>query len=275
MMNSDLPIAPTPVVPLIIAGSYSELRGYRSWRPKGTQDWLMIGTIAGSGRFRWDSQDLCTEPFEIILLRPGMPHDCGVADEVGFWKLVWAHFHPRAHWYEWLNWQSVTPGMMRLQITDTVAGKRILDLFEEVFQATVSDRSQREARAMNRLELILLECMDVRGRYDLNGIDSRVESVRNYIAGNVAEPISVPKLARISGLSVSRIGHLFKTNTGLTPQHYWEQQKMIRAQQLLYLTDRSIQAVATEVGFDNPYYFSNRFKIYTGMSPTIFRQSYR
>jgi AraC family transcriptional regulator of arabinose operon len=47
---------------------------------------------------------------------------------------------------------------------------------------------------------------------------------------------------------------------------------MGQAGQLLRLTGLGIAEVAAEVGYDDPFYFSNRFHRYSGKSPTQFRQ---
>jgi AraC family transcriptional regulator of arabinose operon len=44
------------------------------------------------------------------------------------------------------------------------------------------------------------------------------------------------------------------------------------ASRLLRLTSLTIQEVAGEVGYDDPFYFSNRFRRYSGKSPSQFRE---
>jgi len=47
---------------------------------------------------------------------------------------------------------------------------------------------------------------------------------------------------------------------------------MRHAGQLLRLTGHGIAEVAAEVGYDDPFYFSNRFRRYSEKSPTQFRR---
>jgi AraC-like DNA-binding protein len=49
-------------------------------------------------------------------------------------------------------------------------------------------------------------------------------------------------------------------------------QRINRARQLLELTAMSIKEIAAEVGYENPFYFSLRFKKQTGTSPRDYRQ---
>ena len=46
---------------------------------------------------------------------------------------------------------------------------------------------------------------------------------------------------------------------------------MQHARQLLIRTSLSIAEVAADVGYSDPFYFSNRFHRYNGKSPTAFR----
>jgi AraC-like DNA-binding protein len=46
---------------------------------------------------------------------------------------------------------------------------------------------------------------------------------------------------------------------------------MQKATQQLDFTDRSIKHIAMNMGFDDPYYFSKRFRKIIGMSPKKYR----
>jgi AraC-like DNA-binding protein len=47
--------------------------------------------------------------------------------------------------------------------------------------------------------------------------------------------------------------------------------KMQKASQQLDFTDRSIKDIALSMGFDDPYYFSKRFRKVIGVSPQKYR----
>ena len=94
----------------------------------------------------------------------------------------------------------------------------------------------------------------------------------DYICLNYAEPLTVTQIARQCGLSASRFAHLFRSQTGETPQRYLELQRLHRACQLLEFTQEPIREIARQVGFDNPFYFTLRFKRQQGVSPRHLRQ---
>ena len=73
------------------------------------------------------------------------------------------------------------------------------------------------------------------------------------------------------GLSTSRLAHLFREQSGQTPQQYLEGLRMQRATELLRRTGFSIKQIADAVGFESQFYFSQRFKARTHQSPSSFR----
>ena len=94
----------------------------------------------------------------------------------------------------------------------------------------------------------------------------------DFLCHHLDSRATLDDLAAMAGLSVSRLAHLFKAQVGQTPQQFQEQQRLERARQLLELSGRSIQDIAADVGFENPFYFTLRFKRLTGQSPRDYRK---
>jgi AraC family transcriptional regulator of arabinose operon len=100
-----------------------------------------------------------------------------------------------------------------------------------------------------------------------------VRAATEFLLQNLRETVPLDALARTVGLSVSRLSHLFRQQVGLTPQQFIERERITRAKQLLELTSRTVAAIAGEVGYENPFYFTLRFKRHTGLSPTEWRKA--
>jgi AraC family transcriptional regulator of arabinose operon len=127
--------------------------------------------------------------------------------------------------------------------------------------------------AGNAFEEALLWAHTITSRQAWLRTDTRVRKAMDYLAANLRKPFRLEILARHCGLSVSRLAHLFKAESGLSPQQFFEQQRMWHAGQLLRLTGLRIAEIADEVGYADAFYFSNRFRRYAGKSPTQFRAS--
>lgn len=260
----------TPVLRLL-TGHYHETSGYRVLRPDGVGDWLLILTIAGAGRFGHVGGDLISGPGDWVLIRPGTLHDYAVAPAAAGWELLWAHFHPRAYWLEWLDWPAIAPGLMLLQPGDQKAAERFL----EVHRLLHGDLRQREAFAMHAMEGLLLECDLMNPLAATSHYDERVRRAMDYLDGNLASKVLLDDVAAAVGLSSSRLAHLFTEETGQSVQRYLEMRRMQRATELLTRTGFSVMQIAETVGFDSQFYFSQRFKRWTKQSPLAFRQSLR
>lgn len=258
----------TPVLQLL-TGHFHETSGYRVYRPDGVGDWLLIHTVAGSGRFGYGAGELVTGPGDWVLIQPRTLHDYGVAQDAEGWELLWAHFQPRPEWLAWLNWPSISPGLMLLQLE----APGVVGRFREVHRLFQGDLRRREAFAMNALEGLFLECDRMNPLATTSRYDERIREAMTYLDRHFAAKLSLGDVARAVGLSSSRLAHLFRQETGQTVQRYLEARRMQRATELLSRTGFSVQQIADTVGYDSPFYFSQRFKRWTGKSPIAFREA--
>jgi AraC-like DNA-binding protein len=83
------------------------------------------------------------------------------------------------------------------------------------------------------------------------------------------------ELARIAGLSPSRLHDRFVRVTGMAPLAYVQHLRLQRATALLAGTDLAVGEVATRCGFTSLYYFSRCFRACIGCPPTVFRARQR
>src|SRR5262249_39814281 len=160
---------------------------------------------------------------------------------------------------------------MYITIKDPAIRVRVLERMKAMHRHARGALSSRGDFALNALEEVLL-LADTQNPLRKSRLDERMRAVVDFICRNLAEKISLDTLAEVSGLPVSRMAHLFRAQVGSTPQRFLEQQRLDRAMQLLAYTPHSIKTIAYELGFDNPFYFTLRFKRHTGMSPREYRR---
>ena len=115
-----------PHINQITTGYFHERKGYYCWRTHGTNDWLTTYTVGGHGRYGFASGgEFFTDPGDVVMIRPATLHDYGVEPTLQRWDVMWAHFHPRATWHEWLDWPEEAPGLMCLKLRDPSIRKRV------------------------------------------------------------------------------------------------------------------------------------------------------
>jgi AraC-like DNA-binding protein len=86
-----------------------------------------------------------------------------------------------------------------------------------------------------------------------------------------AEPLCIPRLARIAKVSPAHFIRTFRDTFGETPHCYLQRRRVERAMFLLRATDRSVTDVCFDVGFGSLGTFSRTFHDIVGESPTSFR----
>ena len=284
--------SPHQAVRDLVPGHFREREGYATWRDRGTGDWLLIYTVSGKGRFGYWEEDphpsplpeyrereengrelkrIVVERGDIVVIRPGTLHDYGVEESLKQWELLWAHFQPRPGWEERLNWPEVAPGLMHLSLEDHAIRRRTVAALWRMHRMGTSPMRRRILFAQNALEEALLWCDLANPHSEQVKLDERIRRVMDHLCHHLDRKLGLEDMAGVAGLSVSRLAHLFKQQAGVTPQQYLERQRLERARQLLEVTSRSVKEIAYEVGFENPFYFTLRFKRLTGLSPTRYR----
>jgi AraC family transcriptional regulator len=79
------------------------------------------------------------------------------------------------------------------------------------------------------------------------------------------------KLAELTELSPFHFSRVFKQSTGMTPLQFVIRERLLKAQQLIRETSRSLIEIALEVGYTSPSHFAQVFRRTAGMAPIEFR----
>ncbi len=268
-METEKQEIPYPYIFQLLTGHFVQGKGYQTWRSQGTNDWLFIYTLGGKGRFGYAGGELIANEGDVVFLKPHTLHDYSVEASLEYWELRWTHFHPRSHWLAYLEIPEVSSGLLHFHVAKPER-KKIEKRFAEVHALATSGRERREDFAMNALEEVFLLLDNINPKVRRQN-DLRIAKVQAYLRQHSNQRVTLNDLSRICHLSNSRLSHLFREQVGMSPLEFLDIERLERAKRLLELTSMSIQDIATEVGFDNPFYFTRRFKRYTGVSPRASR----
>ena len=103
----------------------------------------------------------------------------------------------------------------------------------------------------------------------------RMDSLRQYIAQNLAQPLSLFDLAEHMHVSDRQLARIFKTELGMTPAAYLEAARVEAARQQLEATDASLERVAATCGFHTTDTLHRAFRRTLGTTPTEYRNRFR
>lgn len=101
-----------------------------------------------------------------------------------------------------------------------------------------------------------------------------VQRVLHHIDENLGQPLQLPELARLAGLSVWRFATVFRLQVGVSPHRYICRLRVERAQELMR-RGLSPACAASEAGFYDQSHLSRHFKTVCGVTPGQFLSSFR
>ena len=101
--------------------------------------------------------------------------------------------------------------------------------------------------------------------------DYYIREAINHIEQNFPYDISIEDIARHCGINRSYFGKIFHESVGKTPQEFLINYRMMKATELLKMTELSIADIGNAVGYPNQLHFSRAFKKIYGISPKNWR----
>jgi len=137
-----------------------------------------------------------------------------------------------------------------------------------------------EKRAIRKVEamidrLFLAALSPTTSRAARVAVDFRVRRAIETMRANLSDRICFDELARSVGLSRPHFFTLFKDQTRLTPNVYWNTLRMEEALRQLETSEDSLTEVAWNLGFTSQSNFTRFFRDHTGVPPTLYRKASR
>lgn len=107
-------------------------------------------------------------------------------------------------------------------------------------------------------------------------VGTRVPAILDAIEAmesNIADPLSLPHLAQIAGVSPRQLNRVFRQHLGETTQTHYRRLRLERARNLLRNSALSLTGVALATGFASSSHFSRAYREEFGDPPSRYRSS--
>lgn len=96
-----------------------------------------------------------------------------------------------------------------------------------------------------------------------------------WMQTNLADDLSVARLAERSAMSTRTFARRFRAATGTTPQRWLLRQRVLLAQRLLETTDDSVEVIASRTGLGSGANFRHHFRREVRTTPASYRRTFR
>ena len=164
-----------------------------------------------------------------------------------------------------------TPFSRRTPVLHPAAGEHLRQALLDIYKARGTDypSAVRMAGYLQAMLGLLMESGSKRGG---EALADYARQAAAFMQQNYSRSISVEDAARQAGVSRSYLYRAFQAEFGCSPSVYLTRYRIQRACQLLRHSGLPVGAVATSVGFEDPFYFSRTFRREKGVSPTEYRE---
>lgn len=205
----------------------------------------------------------------IILLFPGEWHDYYPDKETG-WDEYWVGFRGvhidrrvEKHFF------TKEDPLLHIGISDTVVG-----LYDDILKYAIQEKSGYQ-ELISSIVLHILGSIYYKKRnksFTNTYVVDKINEARILMKEQVENPESPERIASQLGLGYSWFRRMFKEYTGVSPAQYQQQQRLLKAKELLTASSLNISEIAYSLKFENAGQFSTFFKKKAGITPSEFRE---
>ncbi len=251
-------------------GYFPRARGHLRERRDGVDQVIFIYCTKGAGWCEFAGHYHVIKAGELLVVPPQTPHVYG-ADESRPWSIHWFHAVGTLLG-SFLNELGVTADQPVVRIGEDI---QLLALFEELLDILEHGYTTLQLLYASQTLSHLLAVM-IRDHRNGNAAQpstqQKVNRTIEYMKQHLHQNLQLDALAGVANFSRSQYTALFKHQTGYAPIDYFTRLRMHRACQLLDTTELSVKAVAVQLGFEDPLYFSRVFRLVNEKTPTAYRR---
>jgi len=246
-----------------------------------------IGTcLKGSATSFVEKEQSERSPGDLLLLGPGVPH-WAIVKQYPF-KFVTVYFLPSV--IIDLGPDSDGPLILRRFTQPQSLKERLVPVstrlryrFSGQLQAMATEFERKDFGHELRLRILLMELLlelfqmeqqtgrNVVGKsleFDWNPVNKALR----YLRENLSEPIYSHEVAKIAGVSQSRLRVLFQGAIGMPWVNYLRSLRVHRAAAYLCEGKLNITEVALAAGFESQSHFNVTFRSFMNLSPSAYQQ---
>ncbi|MGB0369981.1 MAG: helix-turn-helix domain-containing protein [Opitutales bacterium] len=186
------------------------------------------------------------------------------------WSIFWVHF--RGEQKETILKEMEVSCSAPLIYAPNVSA--IKHRFEETYTCLAHNFSDAGLIAMSSGLMRLLSEIKLNQSTHQSGnqaIENRIQVTIKFMHQHLNVPLTLKEMATYAGLSVPHFSMLFRKRTNQSPVAYFTQIRIRKACELLLKTEEPVHAIANQLGYPDPFYFSRAFKKTQGVSPMDYR----
>lgn len=241
----------------------------RTRRSKGRKDYQLLYIAAGQGHFFINGQERVVTAGNIVVYLPGQPQEY-VYFKDDKTDVYWVHFTG--------NDVERIIDYYNIRLSENIIYIGTSPDYQWLFGQIIQEMQLCRPRFEELISLLLRNIFILISRNLIganranNSLENEVELAMHYFRENYRSEVNVEDYALSRGMSASNFYRVFKQISGSTPLQFILKLRLSNAQNLLENSNLTIAEIASEVGYENPLYFSRLFHKHIGVSPSEYRK---
>lgn len=246
----------------VACAGVSQLRG-RYWVARRKPDYhTLLFTVEGRGKLLTEAGEQDIETNTLTLLPVNQPFHFSIAAPA--WSTAWFCLDDLPQWQQ-LKQQ---PG----GVSFTPHASPIYYLLCQLYY---EPELQMRRSPVRQLKTYLLQSLGQTETPDPLDHQRRLDTLFSELQQQLHVNWSVETMAGRIHYSASHLHRLCQQVYGQSPMQKLLELRMERARQLLTTTHWSLTQIASTLGYQDVFNFSNRFKKYSGLAPSLYRRQHR
>lgn len=237
--------------------------GQKSWGPGNKSFYVIHYVVKGRGLFKINGKSYTMKKGDLFLICPE-DNVFYTPDKYDPWEYLWVSFDGSLvkHFLAHMPFCKDKP----FENFNEDLSRYIKNIIS-VEGTTAKDKTSM----LGHLYLFFARLMNSEKKPIVN--KSYFQTAYEYTLNNFQDKdISVSVIAEKANITRGHLYKIFKEKLNLSPVQFITKCRIEESLLLLRSTDRTINEIASNVGFKDPYYFSNTFKKTVGVSPLKYRK---
>ncbi|WP_138186233.1 helix-turn-helix transcriptional regulator [Paenibacillus alvei] len=240
----------------------------RKWEKKELISHMLLFVVKGKGKLYMNDGCNAAEllPNTVFLLPVGsvLAAECAAEHGLHLYKIEFDIYRAM----EWSDKRRVYEKELTLPVSGEIRVEqqhRIRRLIGLLCKDSPSITGMAHSPYQSNLHDILSAIFDNRTSTKLESTDNLLDYTIEYMQQAFSTNITLAKLADLAGMNPSYYSQLFKRKMKKSPTEYLTDLRMNQAKQQLLQPSGKIRDIARDVGYKDEFYFSRRFKAYSGI----------
>lgn len=254
-------------------GTLTALNTHKSQRTN-LESYLCFVILDGKGFLTYDGikYDLSEGDCVFIDCSKTYSHETGE----DFWTLKWIHFYGNS--MKGIYNKYCERGGMPVFRPSSIS--TFISVMDRIYNMAVSDDHVRDMHINELLSSLLTTIMENSWFPENQTVPDSVAGetltkVKEYIEQHYSEKLYLENLSERFYINKFYLMRLFKSRYGDTILGYHNRLRIASAKELLRFSDKSIEEIGYECGYEDANYFSRSFKKIEGKSPSVYRKNWR